>query len=178
MSRRPAWKPAAEEGTFSWKTPSCWGQNLGTYRKPAGPYPGTHTVERRRAAHRIKALPTPSVRLLEACAGSKASRHDPGRISPISHRDAAASATHARPCRAVVGGQGRLEARAPIRPAGRRRRRVVGSCLLASQGGRSGQRGVLVSPGRPARLPGAARCRVAEHSESVAETVRPRIRLQ
>ncbi len=46
--------------------------------------------------------------------------HDLGRISRVAHCDRAASQADARPRRAVVGWQGRLEAGARVRPAGRR----------------------------------------------------------
>jgi hypothetical protein len=42
----------------------------------------------------------------------------------------------------------------------------------ASQGRRSGQRSLLVQPGGQARVPGAAGCGVAKHSEGVAEISR------
>ena len=54
--------------------------------------------------------------------------------------------------------------------------RIVGSRLPASQGRRSGQRGVLVRPGRQARLPGATRCGMAQHCERIAE-VEPTVAL-
>ena len=68
----------------------------------------------------------------------------------------------------MVGRQGRLDASTRIRSTGRGSRRFVGSCLLAPQGRRSGQRGILVSPNRQARLPRATGCGVARHRDGFA----------
>jgi len=48
----------------------------------------------------------------------------------------------------------------------------VGARLPASQGRRSGQRSLLVWPGKQARLPRTTRCRMAQYRESVVGTNR------
>jgi len=96
-------------------------------------------------------------------------QNDFGRLPPITRRDRAASRTHARPRGIVVGRQGRLDAGARVRSAGRGHRGIVGSRIPPSQGRRSGQCGVLVQPGGEASVPAATGCGVAVHSKNIAE---------
>jgi len=107
-------------------------------------------------------------------------QNDLGRFSSITHRDRAASRTHSRPRRAVAGCQGRLDASTRIRSAGRRQGWLVGSRLLASQGGRSGERSLLVQPRRQARVPRVTRRRMGQHRDASARndiTLRLNLRL-
>ena|ERR1022692_2670338 len=72
----------------------------------------------------------------------------------------------------MVGWQGRLDAGARICPEGRRPRGFVGARLPAPQERRSGQRSLLVQPGRQDRVPGTSGCGMARHRERVARVDR------
>lgn len=73
-------------------------------------------------------------------------------FSSIAHRDRAAGRTHTRSLWIMVGCQGRLDAGARIRSAGRRQGWLVGACLPPSKRGRSCQCCLLVQSCGPARL--------------------------
>lgn len=75
--------------------------------------------------------------------GSRKLKNDPRRFSPIPHRIRAATQTHTRPRRVVVGRQGRLDAGARIRSAGRRQGRS-GSVSQELYSGRSNSRAQIV----------------------------------
>ena len=113
---------------------------------------------------------SPSWKLLRQ---QRISKNDYRRFSPIAHRDRAASRTHARPRRIVVGCEGRLGTSPRVCSTGRRRRGVVGARLPPPQGRRSGQRNILVWSGGQARLQRRTRCGMAEHRERFAGIDRP-----